>query len=75
MTKVVIGQKIIEETADASSCPFCGSDNVELRSYDMGGGYNTHYILCKDCGSRGPEICMEKAMPIDAVNAWNRRKV
>ena len=73
MAKVVIGTEVIEKTADASSCPFCGSENVGISSYDMGGGYKDYYVYCKNCKARGPETCTIEATPMDAVIKWNRR--
>lgn len=57
------------DEAEIYPCPFCGSENVELKeSY----GY---YVRCKDCGGTGPahgpnDVWWENTKT-DAIEWWN----
>lgn len=73
MCKIVVNRKIIEETEEALSCPFCKSTNLRIGSCDMGGGYNSYYVHCNKCDAKGPEISTINATPRMAVRAWNNR--
>ena len=76
MTKIVIGRRTIEETADAIPCPFCGSEKLGIGSRDAGGGYSIYYGYCESCGAHGPETRdYNSATQIKlAVELWNRRR-
>lgn len=48
------------------SCPFCGSDNVEMK-LTLG---DLRLVECGSCFAHGPPMFE----PADAVAAWNERK-
>ena len=39
-----------------SSCPFCGSSAIEIMTVSSDSGENIHYLVCGECGARGPRI-------------------
>lgn len=47
-------------------CPFCGGDNVEIRTDDNGISW---YIFCNDCGL----IAGYSMTKVDLAKIWNRR--
>ena len=56
------------------NCPFCGSQNVDIRKRaEIDGPLNTTYtrVTCKDCGGSGGEFFTNK----EAIDAWNRREL
>lgn len=56
--------------ADLKPCPFCGSNDVDIRWYMPRRGNGVlSFVLCYDCESSGPE----KPTDEKAVEAWNRR--
>lgn len=58
---------------DPVPCPFCSSKHVIPKTVDV-----NIYVLCKDCGARGPLakthddaiILWNKGSPIPASDAW-----
>ena len=54
------------------NCPFCGSCNVDLYSYDPFDGYRgdleRYKVSCLSCGCN-----LERIKKDDAIAAWNRR--
>jgi Lar family restriction alleviation protein len=50
------------------NCPFCGSNNVGLKTLQEPYSYNTTYaITCQKCGARGPETGTKNY----AIKEWN----
>lgn len=48
----------MEKQADSSpleSCPFCGSGDIRIISVMAEEG-KRHYLLCAECGARGPRV-------------------
>ena len=54
-------------TEKLKPCPFCGSDDLEIR--------NRHYVECLNCETFGPapDKPMASWRTDNAVEAWNRR--
>lgn len=55
------------------SCPFCGSDNIELQYTDYTGDiYNPYWsIYCNNCPAHMVEF--EQPDPEIIINLWNTR--
>lgn len=57
-------------------CPFCGSDNLEIK-VESGAGRDVvlHVIHCRDCGGAMNTVPMSDALQImsEARTKWNRR--
>jgi Lar family restriction alleviation protein len=50
----------------ARDCPFCGSDNVEMRGMNSFGSMQ-HHVACKDCSASGGQ----HSRPSHALDHWN----
>lgn len=62
----------MNEGTELKSCPFCGSDNVEVESRtvkNLGRNENTFAVVCQDCGARGSVTWGIQS----AVYDWNQR--
>lgn len=53
------------EISEINPCPFCGSENMTIESYN----YRTwFYVRCHSCGAKGPEV---NDKPL-AITVWNK---
>ncbi len=54
-------------------CPFCKSENVELKNTTEPMDFGLSYVTCIHCGARGPEIIDNNPLIADrlAVSGWN----
>ena len=81
MAKIEIIKQIIKEEVEISTCPFCGSSEVEVTQTDgcYGYSYDSAYTRCRCCGSKGPTIKDESyslskdKQVLLAVEKWNNR--
>jgi len=55
--------KPAEKMPEIKRCPFCGSDDTEVR------GLRAMYIRCNFCGAEGPPEDTDR----EAIEAWNMR--
>jgi Lar family restriction alleviation protein len=63
-------------------CPFCGSENTEVCN-SVGILNYVHYVICKDCGVRGPSflqsdskvsgVALKEECDKQAILKWNSR--
>lgn len=61
------------EGIELRTCPFCGSDDINLWS-DIWTNEKSAHAMCWDCESQGPEIKMEdvgEKYEEIALHAWN----
>jgi Lar family restriction alleviation protein len=64
----------LKKSVGLKNCPFCGGGNPFVERAD----YSSCYVVCNDCGSRGPQMCQESDRELTpgrkaARKAWNER--
>lgn len=74
MAQVVIRERMIQDTMEAISCPFCGSDKLDIWANDGYSRFTKAYVHCKKCNACGPEAMEEKEEDAkeQAVRKWNQ---
>lgn len=53
------------------SCPFCGSDEVEIKEDSVERGLEFAFVVCRRCQCYGPIANNVTS----AANAWNSRRI
>lgn len=80
--KIAIERKeVVTKEIEVFSCPFCGSDNIDVIHYTGSYGYSTDetYVKCKYCGATGGKIVDSRYNLTNArqkelaVEKWNMR--
>ena len=55
---------------EARPCPFCGGQQIQIKSL-WKGAYM--FVACGACKAAGPAVPAKKAIEGGAIEAWNRR--
>ena len=80
--KIAIERKeVVTKEIEVLSCPFCGSDNIDVIHYAGFYGYSADefYVKCKDCGACGGKVVDDRCSLSTtkqkelAVEKWNMR--
>jgi len=76
----VFTESILPKSKDLIHCPFCGSNNVELKEKGDSDGKVTipyHIVQCNFCQAAGPQFSeynwRSSEAKMRAVACWNRR--
>lgn len=67
-----VGQAMLMISLKLLSCPFCGSDLIDLRADD-----SSAHVHCLNCKADGPEVervFVDTVMMQRAIDEWNNRR-
>jgi len=74
--EIITGKQIVCETKTADRCPFCGSDDLDIKKEVLFEEHGAVRIFCRRCHALGPPSGNVFHMwdTAGAVDLWNARK-